>query len=125
MAKKFYVVWQGRETGIFTDWNTCKQQVDGFAGAKYKSFKTQAEAEAAFAGTTAPAASASTNSPAKKTASKQTVKTYTANQIAAMPLHTKIFTDGGCDPNPGKAGSGIAVYRDNTLDERLIQSHWH
>jgi len=117
MAKKFYVVWQGRETGIFTDWNTCKQQVDGFAGAKYKSFKTQAEAEAAFAGTTAPAASASTNSPAKKTASKQTVKTYTANQIAAMPLHTKIFTDGGCDPNPGKAGSGIAVYRDNTLDE--------
>ena len=50
MAQKFYVVWQGRETGIFTDWNTCKKQVDKFAGAKYKSFKTLAEAEAAFHG---------------------------------------------------------------------------
>ena len=61
MAKKFYVVWQGRETGIFTDWNTCKKQVDAFAGAKYKSFKTRHEAEAAFSGNAAPASSMSTS----------------------------------------------------------------
>ena len=117
MAKKFYVVWQGRQTGIFTDWNTCKKQVDAFAGAKYKSFKTREEAEAAFAGNGASLVSRPSASTAKKKTSKQTVKTYTADEIAAMPQHTKIFTDGGCEPNPGKAGSGIAVYRNDTVDE--------
>jgi ribonuclease HI len=117
MAKKFYVVWQGRQTGIFSDWDTCKKQVDAFAGAKYKSFKTRSEAEQAFAGSGSSAASKSAGSPAKKKTSKQTVKTYTANDIDAMPLDTKIFTDGGCEPNPGKAGSGIAVYRDNRVEE--------
>jgi ribonuclease HI len=28
-----------------------------------------------------------------------------------------IYCDGGCTPNPGKAGSGIAVYRNNKLSE--------
>lgn len=117
MAKKFYVVWQGRETGIFTDWNTCKKQVDAFAGAKYKSFKTRAEAEAAFTGKVASTTSKPSDSLVKKKSSKQTVKTYTADEIAAMTLDTKIFTDGGCEPNPGKAGSGVAVYRNNKVDE--------
>jgi ribonuclease HI len=117
MAKKFYVVWQGRQTGIFTDWNTCKKQVDAFAGAKYKSFKTREEAEAAFTGSSAPSSSKSGGTPVKKKSSKQTVKTYTAIEIAAMPLDTKIFTDGGCEPNPGQAGSGVAIYRNNAVDE--------
>jgi ribonuclease HI len=117
MAKKFYVVWQGRETGIFTDWNTCKKQVDAFAGARYKSFKTRSEAEAAFTGTVTSKSSKPSGSPAKKRSSRQTVKTYTADDIAAMTLDTKIFTDGGCEPNPGKAGSGIALYRNDVVDE--------
>jgi ribonuclease HI len=117
MAKKFYVVWQGRETGIFTDWNTCKKQVDAFAGAKYKSFKTQAEAEAAFKGNSAPSGGKPSGSAVKKKSSNKAVKTYTADEIAAMALDTKIFTDGGCEPNPGKAGSGVAVYRNNVIAE--------
>ncbi len=28
----------------------------------------------------------------------------------------KIFTDGASEPNPGKSGTGIALYRDNKLD---------
>ena len=51
MAKqkaKFYVVWQGRETGIYDSWAACEAQVKGVA-AKYKGFATRAEAEAAFA----------------------------------------------------------------------------
>lgn len=114
MAKKFYVVWKGRKTGIFTDWASCKEQVDSFAGAKYKSFKSKQEAEAAYSGE-------QTNIPkpiAKKTsAKKQGIKTYTADDIAAMDMSVKIFTDGGCEPNPGKAGSGIAVYRKHVVSE--------
>jgi ribonuclease HI len=46
--QKFYVVWKGKEPGIYHNWNDCKAQVDGFAGAAYKAFPTLAEAEIAF-----------------------------------------------------------------------------
>lgn len=46
--KKFYVVWEGRQTGIFEDWDTCKKQVEKVEGAKYKSYESKQEAEAAF-----------------------------------------------------------------------------
>lgn len=46
--KKFYTVWQGRETGVFATWQDCLEQVKGFKDAKYKSFDTQKEAEAAL-----------------------------------------------------------------------------
>jgi ribonuclease HI len=45
---KFYVVWQGRTCGVFDNWNDCKTQVDGFEGAKYKSFEIKEEADKAF-----------------------------------------------------------------------------
>ena len=49
MAKqKFYVVWNGAEDGVYTSWEACKEAVEGFSGAKYQSFKTEAEAEEAF-----------------------------------------------------------------------------
>ncbi|WP_029407439.1 ribonuclease H family protein [Thiomicrorhabdus sp. Milos-T2] len=127
MAKKFYVVWQGRQPGIYTDWNSCKAQVDKFAGAKYKSFPTKAEAEQAFGGKGSYGASSSAASGSKSTSRAQTpikkkpatngIKTYTATEINAMSLDVKMFTDGGCEPNPGQAGSGMAVYRNNKIAE--------
>jgi ribonuclease HI len=48
--KKFYVVWQGRTPGVYDNWDDCKEQVHGFDQAKYKSFPSKAEAEAAFKG---------------------------------------------------------------------------
>jgi ribonuclease HI len=45
---KFYVVWEGRQPGIFDSWDKCKKQVDGFATAKYKSFDSLEEAKRAF-----------------------------------------------------------------------------
>ena len=38
MAGKFYAVKEGRSTGVFASWAECKKQVDGYSGAKYKSF---------------------------------------------------------------------------------------
>lgn len=116
MAKKYYVVWQGRETGIFTDWNTCKKHIDKFAGARYKSFLTLAEAEQAFGSGAATKKSSGSAAPRKRSTA-QTVKTYTAAEVDALQVDTKIFTDGGCEPNPGQAGSGVAVYRDNQISE--------
>ncbi len=45
VKKKFYVVWEGRIPGIYDNWLDCKAQVEGFNGAKYKSFENKLEAE--------------------------------------------------------------------------------
>ncbi|MDO5038013.1 MAG: ribonuclease H family protein [Tissierellia bacterium] len=44
--KKYYAVRKGRERGIFTDWETCKAQVQGFPGADFKGFVSLEEAQA-------------------------------------------------------------------------------
>ena len=46
--KKFYVVWEGRKTGILESWKECTESIHGFKGAKYKSFKTLELAKKAF-----------------------------------------------------------------------------
>lgn len=46
--KKFYVVWKGREKGIFDTWEECSKQIEGFKGAQYKSFPSRELAEEAF-----------------------------------------------------------------------------
>lgn len=46
--RKFYVVWEGRAPGIYTDWEECKIQIENWPGAKYKSFPDQDSATEAF-----------------------------------------------------------------------------
>ncbi len=48
--QKYYVVWKGKNTGIFDSWDECKKQVQGFMGAEYKSFKSRKLAEEAYNG---------------------------------------------------------------------------
>ncbi len=115
MASKYYVVWAGRETGIFTSWPQTKALVDGFAGARYKSFKTQAEAEAAFGAGKGQSAAGS-----KRTSSKAKPAASKPNKPAASEQPDSdidIYTDGGCEPNPGEAGSGLALYKKGALAE--------
>lgn len=46
--QKYYVVWKGRQPGIYTSWAEAEKQVKGFAGAQFKSFDSLREAEAAY-----------------------------------------------------------------------------
>lgn len=50
MGKKskpsFYAVARGTKPGIYRDWDTCKAQVDGFKGARFKGFPTEELARA-------------------------------------------------------------------------------
>ncbi|MCS7023840.1 MAG: ribonuclease H family protein [Bryobacteraceae bacterium] len=51
MAKiktKYYVVWQGRQPGVYASWEQAQAQVSGFAGAKFKGFSSRREAEQAY-----------------------------------------------------------------------------
>lgn len=47
---KFYVVWKGRQTGIFRSWEECSAQVSGCPGAEFKAFENLPAAEAALRG---------------------------------------------------------------------------
>ncbi|UII56247.1 ribonuclease H family protein [Cytobacillus spongiae] len=42
---KFYAVRRGKKTGIFNTWNECKESVEGFSNAEYKSFTSMEEAQ--------------------------------------------------------------------------------
>jgi len=107
LAKKFYVVWAGRKTGVFTDWPTAHQYVDKFPGAKFKAFATQAEADQAFrSGGPARVSGRPTGEKESKRA---------AAKVHAADTGLQIYCDGACEPNPGNAGSGVVVYRDGKL----------
>ncbi len=48
--KKYYVVWEGKEPGIYESWREAQAQIKNWPGARYKAFPSRAEAEAALAG---------------------------------------------------------------------------
>ena len=110
MAQKFYVVWSGRQTGVFTDWATTQRAVDKYSGACFKSFPTCAEAEQAFARGSYASIPPETNRQKARTRNGERRAKHIAHQF-----NVSIYCDGACDPNPGNAGSGIVVYRAGKL----------
>jgi len=124
MAKKFYVVWVGRETGVFTTWAKTQKQVDKFPKCRFKSYKTRQEAEAAFAAgppsgrKTRPANPNVTDVETRGTHRKKTGERSPGEiRRPARRYDVEIYCDGACEPNPGESGSGIAVYRQGELSE--------
>lgn len=110
-AKKYYVVWVGQKPGIYTTWAEAERQVKGYPNAKFKSFPSLALAEQAYSNK--PAASSGT--PVKKTTTKKTA--IASASTVDLSSDVSIFCDGACDPNPGKAGTGIAIYNKDKLEQ--------
>lgn len=90
-AKKYYVVWHGRKTGIFSTWAECEKQIKGFKGASFKSFPTLAEAEEAFKQGGNKSKSSSNSSSVQKQ----------SNQTYAAIDENSISVDAACSGNPG------------------------
>lgn len=91
---KYYVVWQGVEPGIYETWEECLLQTKGFAGAKYKSFESMQEAEAAFA-----------SSPYDYVKPKAEKTTPAQRKDAPLPpevLENSLAVDAACSGNPGQ-----------------------
>ena len=86
MAKKVYAVRKGRTTGLFMSWDDCKAQVDGFAGAEYKSFADPAEAMVYLGLTGEPEASAET-----------------------FPEGVRAYVDGSYDSSSGRFSCGVVI----------------
>ncbi|MBQ3291468.1 MAG: ribonuclease H family protein [Mogibacterium sp.] len=88
MAKKVYAVRNGRTTGIFTTWEDCRKQVDGFPGAEYKSFADPADA-AAYLGLASPA----------------------QDCAESFPEGVRAYVDGSYDAASGRFSCGVIMIR--------------
>jgi ribonuclease HI len=129
MSKKYYVVWKGAKTGVFERWDDVKSHTQGRPDAQYMGFPSKADAELAFQstytkaltkrsmgkdGSSKPADSATyTKAGGAKTASVKASPVSATKQDADF----NIYCDGACSPNPGKSGTGMAVYQKQQLIE--------
>lgn len=91
--KKFYVVWSGHKTGVFTSWNVCKKHITNFKGAQYKSFASLKEAEEAFKGNYADYVGKDTK---RVKLSPEELKSI------GKPVIPSLSVDAACSGNPGK-----------------------
>ena len=94
--KKFYVVWEGKETGIFKTWNECLLNTKGYPKAKFKSFKTLEAAEKAYA--------ESYWDYAGKDVKEKFVSELSKDELALIgkPITDSISVDAACSGNPGR-----------------------
>ncbi len=119
MAKyKYYVVWEGRARGIFDSWDDCKEQVEGYKGAKYKSFDNLEDATEAFR-----------NAPDDYFDVMKKIGEISRDRLAPPRLHPAIIADSlavdaACSGNPGKmeyrgvdTQSGIELFHVGPMEQ--------
>ena len=87
---KFYVVWSGRNPGIYSDWEVCKREIMGCKGAKYKGFPDRLSAETAF------------NQGPDAYWGKDVAPVIDLSKAKEQPLSPAIAVDAACAGNPGK-----------------------
>lgn len=137
---KYYVVWEGREPGVYDSWEECQLQIDHFPGARFKSFKTVDEAVAAYRGRTS-----------DQLGIIRSILTHTPDAVLPRkapayrpPSHPgirldAIAVDGACSANPGPmeyrgvrvstgeelfhVGDKIPLYGTNNIAEFLALIH--
>lgn len=80
---KYYVVWNGKEPGVYTTWEECQKQVVGIPEALYKSFPSKAEAQKAFAGCPSDYFQASHPTSKASSAPASSVSAPSASRLAA------------------------------------------
>jgi len=91
--QKYYVVWTGRKKGVFSSWEDCKKQIDGFEGAQYKAFTDKTEAQLAYNKNYFAYKGKNTKKP---TLTESEKKKY------GKPILESISVDAACSGNPGK-----------------------
>lgn len=106
MAKKYYVVWEGLEKGVFKSWDKCKKSIQGVKNAKYKSFDSLEVAEKAFKGSYEDYKGKKNNN--NLLSEQELLK-------VGIPNMNSIAVDAACSGNPG-----VMYYRAVDLNTKKI-----
>lgn len=116
---KWYAVRVGRAAGVYRTWEACREQVEGFSGAAFQSFRSEAEART-YVGSAAakrpaadsePEPSGATSSK-KQRAAEPPKRLKLVTEAEAGKAERGIWTlrfDGGSRGNPGPAGGGSVL----------------
>jgi len=115
---KFYVVWVGKQPGVYNGWSDCKKQVEGYNGAKYKGFPTKELAESAFHDDHEKYMSNDLAAPKKIVCD---------NPLIGTPIPDSICVDAACSGNPGvleyrgvDTKSGAQLFRQGPFPEGTV-----
>lgn len=104
---KYYAVKNGVVPGIYTSWDACKTQVNGYKGAVYKSFKTNQEAEQYL------------NDNVKdntQNITKNNNVTPKNNNVKKLDdIDLLVYTDGSCKDSVG--GYGVVFIQNDNITE--------
>lgn len=92
--KKYYTVWEGLQPGVYDSWADCQAQIKGFPNARYKSFKSRSEAEAAYRGSFADHIGSGSPSASKP-------KPVVSEEARQEIIWDSISVDAACSGNPG------------------------
>ena len=87
---KFYVVWTGRNPGVYNRWEDCKKEIEGVKGAKYKGFPDRMSAETAF------------KEGPDNYWGKDVAPTIDLSKAKEQPISPAVAVDAACSGNPGK-----------------------
>lgn len=90
--KKFYAVKKGKIIGIFNTWNECKEQVNGYSGAEYKSFESMDEAKEYVYG------------------KEEKTFVHDENTVEA-------YVDGSYEHSIREYGSGVVILKNNNVEK--------
>jgi ribonuclease HI len=90
--KKFFVVWEGFNPGIYQTWKECQLQTDGFSKAKYKSFPTYELAKKALS-----------EGPENYWGKDRFFSSLTDEELKLIgdPIKNSMTVDAGCQGIPG------------------------
>lgn len=96
MGKKYYVVWEGNEPGVYDNWDDAQEQIKGYPGAKYKSFPNKDAAVEAFRND-----SSQYINLFKAWKNREKEKEVNYDSIPEI-IQNAVAVDGACSGNPGR-----------------------
>lgn len=88
--KRFYVVWNGLQPGIYHTWDECQAQIKGVKQALYKSFASLVEAERAYSASPSMYIGSEKREPMKETSG-----------LPQAVERCSLAVDAACSGNPG------------------------
>ncbi len=94
--KKVYAVKKGKVVGIFKSWEECKDSVDGYSGATYKSFLSEEEAKGYLAG-----------------GESDLSNNVSENREECLPNQIVAYVDGSFDKEIGRYAFGCVIITPN------------
>ena len=113
--KQYYVVWKGKNPGVYKSWQACKKEVDGVEGARYMGFISEQDAQKAFRSSYEDSLKANTR---KKKSSEDLLKKI------GPPNYRSISVDAASSGNPGvmeyqgvDTKSGKKLFRQGPYEE--------